>query len=222
MHLHDCVKRYPGRVATRRSPSQAERRRDPDRARQRLLDAAAEEFGAKGFGGARVRDIAARAGLSMQLISYYFGGKAGLYAELQRQWGQASRGQASPDQALDQVVAGFFQASQANRPWARLLAWQGLSGETPAASRPELMAWITAELTRRQQAGELAADLDPRFAALALFAAAAAPAILPHVARELTGLDPDSQEFSTGYAEHLGRLVRHLIEQPARRLSNGR
>jgi hypothetical protein len=77
------------------------------------------------------------------------------------------------------------------------------------------MQWITAELTRRQRAGELAADLDPRFAALALFAAAAAPAILPHVARELTGLDPQSPEFSTGYADHLARLVRHLTDQPA-------
>jgi hypothetical protein len=37
---------------------------------------------------------------------------------------------------------------------------------------------------------------------------------LPHVARELTGLDPESQEFSTGYAEHLGRLARHLRDQP--------
>jgi Bacterial regulatory proteins, tetR family len=80
-----------GQVANRRSPGQAERRRDPERTRQRLLDAAAEEFGAKGFGGARVRDIAARVGLNMQLIFYYFGGKAGLYAELQRRWGQASR-----------------------------------------------------------------------------------------------------------------------------------
>jgi TetR/AcrR family transcriptional regulator len=201
-------------VASRRSPSPAERRRDPERARQRLLDAAAEEFGAKGFAGARVRDIAARAGLNMQLITYYFGGKAGLYAELQRQWGQASRSQGSADQPLDQVVAGFFKASEANRPWARLLAWQGLAGDTRAADRPELMAWITAELARRQQAGELAADLDPRFAALALFAAAAAPAILPHLARELTGLDPESQEFSSGYADHLSRLVRHLRDHP--------
>jgi TetR/AcrR family transcriptional regulator len=201
---------YPGQVPPRRSPSQAERRRDPDRARQRLLEAAAEEFGAKGFSGARVRDIAARAGLNMQLISYYFGGKAGLYAELQRRWGQDSRSLARPDQPLDQVVAGFLKASQANRPWARLLAWQGLMGDTPAGRRPELMQWITADLRRRQQAGELAADLDPGFAALALFAAAAAPTILPHIAGELTGLDPESEKFSQGYADFLAQLARRL------------
>lgn len=197
-------------MATRRSPGEAERRRDPERARQRLLDAAAEEFGAKGFDGARVRDIAGRAGLNMQLISYYFGGKAGLYAELQRRWGETSRELARPDQPLDQVVAAFAETSQANRPWARLLAWQGLGGGSPDAGRSELMRWNVAELQRRQRAGELAADLSPAFTALALFAAAAAPAILPHVARELTGLDPESAEFSRGYADDLARLVRHL------------
>lgn len=197
-------------MAPRRSPGEADRRRDPERARQRLLDAAAEEFGAKGFHGARVRDIAARAGLNMQLISYYFGGKAGLYAELQRRWGETSRDLGSPDQPLDQVVAAFFKAGEANRPWARLLAWQALGDGTPDAGRAELMRWIAAELRRRQESGELAADLAPGFTALALFAAAAAPVILPHIARELTGLDPESEEFSRGYAEDLARLVRHL------------
>ena len=201
---------YSCRVAPRRSPGETDRRRDPERARQRLLDAAAEEFGAKGFDGARVRDIAARAGLNMQLISYYFGGKAGLYEELQRRWGETSRDLGSPDQPLDQVVAGFFRAGEANRPWARLLAWQGLGGGPPDAGRSGLMRWIAAEIGRRQESGELAADLAPGFTALALFAAAAAPVILPHIARELTGLDPESEEFSRGYADDLARLVRHL------------
>jgi len=78
------------------------------------------------------------------------------------------------------------------------------------------MQWIVTELRRRPQAGELAADIDPACAALALFAAAAAPAILPHVTRELTDLDPEAEESSRGYAEHLGRLVRHLRDQPDR------
>ncbi len=68
----------------------------------------------------------------------------------------------------------------------------------------------------RRVGRELLHGGDPGFAALALFAAAAAPAILPHVARELTGLDPESDEFSSGYAEHLARLVRCLRDQPAR------
>ena len=36
------------------------------------------EFSAKGFAGARVSEIAARAGVNQQLIAYYFDGKQGL------------------------------------------------------------------------------------------------------------------------------------------------
>lgn len=205
------------RMPPRRSPGAADRRRDPERARERLLDAAAEEFGAKGFAGARVRDIAARAGLNQQLISYYFGGKAGLYQALQRRWNATSHDLARPGLPLEEVVVNFLQAGLANRSWARLLAWQGLAdgggGDDDAHSadgRPGLMQWIVAEFRRRQAAGELAGDLEPAYVALALFAAVAAPAVLPHVARELSGLDPDSEEFRRGYGEQLARLVRHL------------
>ena len=64
----------------------------------------------------------APAGLNMQLISNYLGGKARLYADLQRQRGQASLRIASPCQPLDQVVAAFFKAPETNQPWARLPA----------------------------------------------------------------------------------------------------
>lgn len=45
-----------------------------------LLDAAREEFGALGYGGASLGSIAARAGVSKALIVSYFGSKDGLYA----------------------------------------------------------------------------------------------------------------------------------------------
>lgn len=35
-------------------------------------------------------------------------------------------------------------------------------------------------------------------------------ALLPRIAHEMTGLDPESPKFTTGYAEPLARLVRHL------------
>ena len=44
------------------------------------------EFAAKGRTGARVSEIAGRAGVNKQLISYYFGGKDGLYRALVEGW----------------------------------------------------------------------------------------------------------------------------------------
>lgn len=53
--------------------------RDPERTRRSILDAATVEFTAKGLNGARVDDIAARAGANKRMIYHYFGDKEGLY-----------------------------------------------------------------------------------------------------------------------------------------------
>src|SRR5205807_7119066 len=71
----------PGAVRSRRAPAPGERQQDADRSRRLLLAAALEEFAAKGFAGARVQEIAARAGVNKQLINYYFDSKEGLYLE---------------------------------------------------------------------------------------------------------------------------------------------
>ena len=47
--------------------------------RERLLRAAIDVFGRQGFPGASTRMIARAAGVNLQLITYHFGGKRGLY-----------------------------------------------------------------------------------------------------------------------------------------------
>ncbi|MBP7565071.1 MAG: TetR family transcriptional regulator [Burkholderiaceae bacterium] len=53
--------------------------RDTGGAREAILSAARAEFSARGLAGARVNEIAARAGVNKQLIYYYFGSKEDLY-----------------------------------------------------------------------------------------------------------------------------------------------
>jgi AcrR family transcriptional regulator len=53
-------------------------------AKERLMEVAAVLFAEKGLEGTSVRDIAKVAGLNLSLVSYYFGGKEGLYKELIR------------------------------------------------------------------------------------------------------------------------------------------
>lgn len=48
-------------------------------ARQRILDAALEIFSDEGFAGTTTREIAARAGVNLGLIKYYFGSKDALW-----------------------------------------------------------------------------------------------------------------------------------------------
>lgn len=51
-------------------------------ARQRLLEVSVKLFAERGLDGTSVRDIAKESGLNLSLVSYYFGGKEGLYLEL--------------------------------------------------------------------------------------------------------------------------------------------
>jgi TetR/AcrR family transcriptional regulator len=55
------------------------RRRNPAATRHKLLTAARREFAKSGLAGARVDDIAARAGVNKQLVYHYFGDKDALY-----------------------------------------------------------------------------------------------------------------------------------------------
>jgi AcrR family transcriptional regulator len=53
--------------------------RDPDRTRQKILEAALEEFARYGLGGARVDRIAVRSGANKRMLYYYFGSKENLF-----------------------------------------------------------------------------------------------------------------------------------------------
>src|SRR3954452_11432132 len=55
------------------------RARDAGATRQALLTAAGALFHARGYEGAKVREIGERAGVDPALIARYFGGKEGLY-----------------------------------------------------------------------------------------------------------------------------------------------
>jgi AcrR family transcriptional regulator len=197
----------------RRRPNPGERRRDPERTRARILDAAKVEFGAKGFAGARVSDIADRAGVNKQLISYYFGGKEGLYAEMNNQWRQVSDQLSSADRPLDEVVAAYTMSTLHDRDGARLMVWSNMSpahAPRDTGQEREFLQGQVADLRRRQEAGELPADLDPACVMLAMFAAASATVTLPRVAKAIVGEEADSPGFTEHYAEQLARLVRHL------------
>ena len=66
-------------MAKRRTNGKTPQRRNPTATRQKLLAAARREFAASGLAGARVDEIAARAGVNKQLVYHYFGDKDALY-----------------------------------------------------------------------------------------------------------------------------------------------
>lgn len=199
-------------MAPRRAPAADERQRDAERSKQQLLDAAVIEFGARGFGGARVSEIAARAGLNKQLISYYFGGKQGLYQAVSERWRAGESGLAERTATLGELVAAYARESLAQPDLARLLIRQGVDRDTGPGDEAEQSArfqQVLADARQRQADGELADDLDPALVSLALFGMSAAAVTFPQIARAL-GLDPDAADFADRYADQLAKIVAHL------------
>jgi TetR/AcrR family transcriptional regulator len=201
------------RSAARRSPAAEERLRDAERSRARLLDAALEEFARRGYAGTRVQDVAARAGVNAQLISYYFGGKEGLYQALQESWLRTEAAFADRDLPFDELISAYLRAVLEDPRPARLFLWSGL-GEDPddAASlspAPNAAADI-ADIQRRQAAGEIAADLDPAMFQIALMGLLLAPLALPQIVREYTGVEATDPTFMSQYIEQVRIVLRHL------------
>jgi TetR/AcrR family transcriptional regulator len=196
----------------RRAPAPHERQRDPERTKARILEAATAEFAAKGLAGARVSEIAARAGVNQQLIAYYFDGKEGLYREVGRRW-RAYEAEAIPDDTpLVEMIKRYVRASV--HKGGRLLAWEGLADtgedDEEAQERNVRLRHEVDAIRERQRAGELDDRFDPAMLHLITMSAANALAVYPHLARGLFGADARSPELVERYAEQLALLISSL------------
>ncbi|MET9492126.1 TetR family transcriptional regulator [Nocardia sp. NPDC006630] len=186
-----------------------DRQRDAERTKAKLIDAAREEFAAKGRAGARVQDIANRAGVDKQLISYYFGGKDGLYDEIARAWQQRETALQQESLALPEVAVRYLREALADPRLTRMFIWQGLTADldkpAEAGDTPEIHS-----MRERKHRGELASDLDEAAVVLALNGAVAVAALMPELVQRLYGVPPSDPEFAERYGEQLRRMVGRL------------
>ena len=115
--------------------------------RLRLLDAGLAVFSEVGYHGATIREIAGRAGTNIAAISYHFGGKDGLYAEVVHSAFAEAAGEApaaasgldAPDERLHRFVRALVCGANDDTldlQRARLLAWDTLERSSRALTRP--------------------------------------------------------------------------------------
>lgn len=109
--------------------------RDSAATKERLLDAATEEFAAHGIAGARVDKIAAAARANKQLIYAYFGSKEQLFdAVVARNCGPLVQEVPFDPDDLPGYVGRLFDYVTEHPEVARLVLWAGL--ERPTAVAP--------------------------------------------------------------------------------------
>jgi TetR/AcrR family transcriptional regulator len=123
-------------MAKSKSNGKTPQRRDPVGTRQRLLTAARREFGRSGLSGARVDEIAARAGVNKQLVYHYFGDKDALYLavlewvyeEIRTQERKLNLEGLPPERAIRKLIEASFDHLSSHPDFIVLLNDENRSG----------------------------------------------------------------------------------------------
>ena len=136
----------------------------------RIVAAARDEFGRRGFDGARVDQIARRAGVNKQLLFYYFHSKRGLFdaaltsggAEFEEALAQLGSRDGRPLDRLRATLEAQFDFLATHADLVTLLTQGGRSGTRPFAPAIKRLVVLLAE---GQGLGQVRDDVDPHLAA---------------------------------------------------------
>lgn len=126
---------------------------DTEATRQKLLDAAIDEFAQRGFAGARIHEISQKSGCNRERIYFYFGNKEGLFEAalmqaLSTTLDSASISEKGTRGVIDFAVS-YFEYSQSHPNLARLTFWEALErGVALGATERSIRAQAKAEEIR--------------------------------------------------------------------------
>jgi TetR/AcrR family transcriptional regulator len=174
--------------------------RNPQQTQQRILEAALQEFAAKGFAGARVDVIARRARINKRMLYHYFGDKEGLFREvLRRKIAERAAWLAGASEDPAERLPAWFQLACRDREWIQLLEWEALQwGEKKVIDEERRQESVgrAVERVRQQQAkGLLDPSRDPGHLLLSMMAITAYAVAFPQLARLVTGLSVSDEKF---------------------------
>jgi AcrR family transcriptional regulator len=193
----------------------------------RLLEAAEAEFATRGFGDARLEDIAAAAGVRRATLLYHFATKQALYERvLDRAFADLrglvvaalGRPAATYVERLDDVVGRLVDVFARRPLFARLIMRDAIDGHAQAAERAKAYVGPLLELGDAfvrggQAAGEFRQDADPRTTLLFFTGAVIFHASTNEAQREvLWGAGRASGRGLRAYRDSVRALVRRMLE----------
>lgn len=152
------------------------RRRDPVATRHKLLTAARREFARCGLAGARVDEIAERAGVNKQLVYHYFGDKDALYLavlewvydEIRTQERKLNLAGLPPEQAIKKLIESSFDHLALHPDFILLLNDENRNGARHVRASPRigdmhspLVSLVSKILKQGVRAGTFRKGIDP-------------------------------------------------------------
>ena len=159
----------------------ADERKSRD-AKEKLLEAGTALFAEKGFAGVSIRELAETAGVNSAMISYYFGGKEGLYeavitAQYERLLTKFEAIAVSPA-SVHEKIRMYAEVIRLNHTEDQPLMARLIQGElsSPTSCMEKVIRKYTTRLAQivsgilreGMQTGQLRDDIEPMFAALSL------------------------------------------------------
>ena len=204
-----------------KSPPRARRSRAD--IRERLLDAALVEFGAKGFDGASTRAIAQRVDAHQPQINYHFASKEALwFAAVDHLFHLLGQEMDGLTLSADDDVAALAEVfAEMTRRFVRFAAAhpelnQIMVHEATAAS--DRLTWMTQRHVRpiydmvrdawkRMREAGIAAPIDDAMVHYVLVGAASLPYVNAPEVRLLTGAEPTDPAWVDRYAESLVKTL---------------
>src|ERR1043165_7817660 len=149
--------------------------RNPQQTQHRILEAALEEFAAKGFAGARVDTIARRARINKRMLYHYFGDKRGLFREvLRRKIAERQAGGVGTPGGPGGGLPYWFDLACRDPEWIRWLEWEAVQffeGRLIDEPKRRAAAGRAVErIRRRQRLGHLTNGFDAKPILLAMAA----------------------------------------------------
>jgi AcrR family transcriptional regulator len=193
--------------------------RDAEEVKRALVAAARELFVKRGFAEVGIRELSRAAGVTPGMISYYFGGKLGLYEamlasvfdELLARVRELAAQPAKSTAPLEGFVR-MYAATLTAQPWLpALLLREVVTGDPNLRARfIERFAQRGAVLLPGLVSGEIAGgalrpDLDPVLTVLSLVGATVFPFLVFPVFGKLLGYELDAA-FAERLASHTTRL----------------
>src|SRR5688500_18343704 len=177
-----CAVEKGSMVRSRGRPTGAE----AGQLRARIVAAAAKEFAAFGFKGARIERIAQAADCNRALVYFYFGDKAGLFeAVLDEAADYRTQQMAAQPGTLAEGMIYWFRRNLAEPQRIRLIMQEALAEDPDSPIPPRRIDYLGRQLDMVeafQSAGLLRADMDPRHLLTIILALTSFPASFPRVA----------------------------------------
>jgi AcrR family transcriptional regulator len=190
--------------------------RDATATKERILQAAFDEFAARGFAGGRVDEIASKAQCNKALLYQYYGDKEALFKHV-LECKMAALGAIREDpEAFAEAAGDFFDFYAAN-PWLpRLTMWEALDfGPDPVPNEEERKTRFDQHVVRMEEAqkiGTVDPALDARQTLVTLIGLIQIWFAAPQLARMICGTDPFSPEALKRRRAHVVDAARRILE----------